>query len=84
MLMIRRNAYLLTELQKLNSNTLIVLDSEDYLDPIMCKKAHKLGINMEFMIKHVGGDMISESSASHGFIEEEYIDDGQSLGGDAS
>jgi len=37
MLMIRRNAYLLTELQKLNANTLIVLDSDDYLNPIMSK-----------------------------------------------
>jgi hypothetical protein len=38
---------------------------------------------MEFMVKHVGGDMISESSSSVGFIEEEYIDDGQSSGGGA-
>jgi hypothetical protein len=38
---------------------MIVLDSDDYLNPILSKKAHKLGIDMEFMVKHVGGEMLS-------------------------
>lgn len=60
MLLIRRNAGLLAELQKINKGKLIVLDSDDYLNPILSKKAHKLGIDMDFMVKHVGGDWSSE------------------------
>ena len=46
MLMIQRNAYLLAQLQKLNPNEMIVLDKDDYLDPILAKESHKKGINM--------------------------------------
>jgi hypothetical protein len=71
MLLIKRNAGLLAELQKINKGKLIVLDSDDYLNPILSRKAHRLGIDMDFMVEYVGGDHISETT-SENYEEEEY------------
>jgi hypothetical protein len=45
---------------------MFMLDSEDYLEPDRCLAAHEVGIDMEFMVRHVGGEYISETdSDSH-------------------
>jgi hypothetical protein len=38
-----------------------MLDSEDYMEPARCLAAHEVGIDMEFMVRYVGGDYISDS-----------------------
>jgi hypothetical protein len=55
--LIQRNAYLLAELQNwAGKNRLVVLDTEDYLDPHFAREAFKKGIDMNFMVNYVGGD----------------------------
>jgi hypothetical protein len=55
--LIQRNAYLLAELQNwAGKNRLVVLDTEDYLDPNFAREAFKKGIDMNFMVNYVGGD----------------------------
>jgi hypothetical protein len=72
MLMIRRNAYLLTELQKLaeGKGKMVVLDADDYLNPLLAKDAHRIGIDMEFMVRYVGGDQLSDSDSE--FTDDDY------------
>lgn len=66
MIRIRRNANLLSVLQQKLPGQIIMLDSEDYLEPDRCLAAHEVGIDMEFMVRHVGGEYISETdSDSH-------------------
>ena len=63
--MIQRNAYLLAELQSLaGKDRLVVLDSEDYLDPDFAREAFKRGIDMDFMVNYVGGDDWASSFTS--------------------
>lgn len=63
MIKIRRNAYLLSALQKKLPGQMFMLDSEDYLEPETCLAAHEVGIDMEFMVRHVGGDYVSETES---------------------
>lgn len=74
-LMIKRNAYLLRELQKLNPGQNIDLDDQDYLDPIMAKQAHLQGINMEFMVNYVGGDEYNDAESEAGYLIADVPDD---------
>ena len=58
----------------MHPQTLIDLDTDDLLNPLLTKEAHRLGINMDFMVREVGGEeMFSDESNSYGFIEEEYL-----------
>lgn len=61
MIRIRRNAYLLSVLQQKEPGKMVMLDDEDYMEPDFCIAAHKAGIDMEFMVRYVGGDYISDS-----------------------
>ena len=75
-LLIRRNAFLLKELQdKAKPGENVVLDTDDYLDPEYARKAWKTGITMDFMVMHVGGteynatESINSSIQSHDYME---------------
>ena len=61
MIRIRRNAYLLSALQQKLPGKIFMLDSEDYMEPARCLAAHEVGIDMDFMVRYVGGDYISDS-----------------------
>jgi hypothetical protein len=73
--MIKRNAYLLRELQNLNPGKNIDLDDQDYLDPIMAKQAHLQGVNMEFMVNYVGGDEYNDAESEAGYLIADVPDD---------
>lgn len=76
-LMIQRNAYLLAKLQQLNPGKMVVLDEDDYLNPLLSTEAHKKGVDMNFMVEWVGegdeGGMYRESVGG----AQEMEDDGQ-------
>lgn len=61
MIKIRRNAYLLSVLKERDKsgNKVFELDDDDYLDPKRCIDAHDIGIDVEFMVRHLGGDFSS-------------------------
>lgn len=54
---------------------MIVLDSDDYLNPWLAKEAHKQGIDMEFMVNYVGAGSVVDTD----FLESEVIGGGYEL-----
>ena len=74
----QRNAYLLDLLKKQDKSgkQIIDLDIDDYLNPQLTIEAYQKGIDMAFMVRHLGGSyMVTESDDAH---ETEYnFDDSQ-------
>ena len=72
-LLIRRNAYLLKELQsKAKAGEMVVLDTDDYLDPTFSREAHRRGINMDFMVLYVGGTEYADTNSINETNPEDY------------
>ncbi len=65
-LLIRKNAWLLQALMKLQNedDAPVVLDDDDYLNPALALDSHAKGIDMDFMVKYVGGSQFDSDSMS--------------------
>ena len=58
MIELRRNAGLPDILMKLNPAAKIMLEDKDYLNPYETIQMHNMGIEIQFMVEHVGGSYI--------------------------
>jgi hypothetical protein len=54
---------------------LIVLDDDDYLNPKLALRSHNAGIDMEFMVNHVGGDESYDDDDSNVYVQYVEVDD---------
>lgn len=61
MIELRRNAGLSDILMKLYPKSKIMLEDEDYLNPYETIQMYKMGIDIQFMVEHCGGTMITET-----------------------
>lgn len=62
MIELRRNACLPDILMKLNPNSKVMLEIEDYMNPYETIQMYKMGIDIQFMVEHCGGSIVSSES----------------------